>query len=733
MAQASPPARAHCLSFALPIDSRASASLFPARSGEGMRCAACGRETQPGRRFCAECGAALRGDLRGLRLRQRSGGQILRRLRHRACCRGQGLAEAPAADVARRRAAPAHPPVLRSLPVDGAQRPARPGGHARGARRLSQALRRRPGPLWRHGRLLHGRRHPGLLRLPDGARGRRRAGGARGPGDRAGGRQPRPELARPLPLPLQVRIAIHTGLVVAGEIGVDSGAASSGRSARPPTSPPACRCWPTPGHDRRQRGDATACCTAAVRRPPRSGGTSCAGIGETIEVFRVESERRLAPVIDADAAAATVALVNREAELGAPREAWDTVQRGGGQAVLLSGEPGHRQVAAGARRDAAPGGDGHQVILLLRSSPYFSDSPLHPVIELIERSAAIPKDGTAERRLERLERHVGSLRERLPDLVEVLADLLGIAQTRYSALAAWRRPSGGPHPGRLCEYVLALAASSPAVIVFEDLHWADPTTREWLGLLLDRLHRGAVACPDCRCGPTTERLGRPAGVLHVAARPAQPRGERGDRRPAHSRAPASTRAAGTDPRRHRRRAAVRRGADQGAGRSRSRHRRRPARSPAVVIPATIQDSLTARLDRLGEAKQVAQVAATIGREFARELLGRRRRAARPPPSKPSLSRLVEFRARAPLGASGSSSLQACARSRRRLRRPAPQPPGARSTPSIVEVLEPFPALVAASPELAAQHSVAARPTTRPRTTGCRPGAGGRRARPTSRR
>ena len=509
----------------------------------------------------------------------------------------------------------------------------------------------------------------------------------------------------PLPIPLQVRIAVHTGLVVAGEIGVDQRRSELWAVGKAPNVAARLQALATP--DTIVISEASHRLVKAAFATTSLGRHELEGLNETIEVFRVESERRLTKMLDPDAAPSQVAMVNREVELALLEQTWAQVQRGGGLAVLLSGEPGigkSRLVRTiTARLETA----GHQVILL-SGSPYFSDSPLHPVVEFIEQSMAIRKPGTAKEQLERLERHVGSIREQVPELVEVLADLLGIVQTRYSALAVL-----GPRERRartldvLCEFVLALAQEKPAVIVFEDLHWTDPTTHEWLGLLLDRLHRAPLLALMATRSDATHEWIDPASVQHIHV-------DRLGREESAEIVDQLIRGAGLD-RQLRERILV---AADGvplfveeltkALIESSQAAPLPAGSaPAAVVPATIQDSLTARLDRLGDAKRVAQVAATIGREFARDLLGA---VAELPDAAldSSLTRLVSSGLVLPLDDSGSRFAF-----KHSLVRDAAYNGLLRTTrrtlhANIVEVLEAsFPALVAASPELAAQHSVAA--------------------------
>ena len=155
--------------------------------------------------------------------------------------------------------------------------------------------------------------------------------------------------------------------------------------------------------------------------------------------------------------------------------------------------------------------------------------------------------------------------------------------------------------------------------------------------------------------------------------------------------------------------------------SRGARRLRQPLSP-VDIPATIQDSLMARLDRLGEAKWVAQVAATIGREFARELLAAVAEHARPASLQPRLSSLVKFgarpRARRLRQANSHSSIRSCA-----------MPPTTACSAAtrrtlhadIVEALERhFPPWSRPTRSWPRSTASRRRPTTRRLATGCRP-------------
>ena len=318
-------------------------------------------------------------------------------------------------------------------------------------------------------------------------------------------------------------------------------------------------------------------------------------------------------------------LIGRAQELTLLLDRWDQAKDGEGQAVLLSGEPGigKSRLVQALREKLA--GTPH-VVLSYSCSPHRLDSPLQPVIAHIERAANFARGDDAAQRLAKLETMLGARGEDVARSVPLLAALLSIPTSgRYPAHEMNRQQQRERTLGALVEQIARLAARQPVLAVWEDVHWADPTSLELLGLSIDRLQGlpvlGVITfrpefTPPWRghthvTGLTLNRLSRRrcghlvAGLTAGKALPdviLEQIAAKSDGMPLF--AEELTKVV------------------LESGLLREEDDRYELEGPLLplAIPATLQDSLMARLDRLTPAKEVAQVAAVIGREFSHELL-----------------------------------------------------------------------------------------------------------------
>lgn len=344
-----------------------------------------------------------------------------------------------------------------------------------------------------------------------------------------------------------------------------------------------------------------------------------AGVG-AVRVFRVLQERDLQSRED-QTAATLQPLVARSQELDLMLERWAMAREGKGQVVLLGGEAGigkSRLVRELKHQIAAD----RPEWLELHGSPYHRNSVLYPVVDLLRRWMELgrsPGETGGQDPLSRVEhamrRYGFGLEETVPIFAALLAIPLG---DRYEPLSL--SPEG--QRKRTLEVILAvlleMADRKPLVFAVDDLQWVDPSTLELLGHILQQ---GAAARiftlltfrPDFQppwgqrsyitqlnLGPLSTRqieqmIERLAGGRSLPKAVVNQIVEKADGVPLVIEEMVKM--------------VLESGQDQGSG---------PVRP--LEIPATLRDSLMARLDRLGSAKEVAQLAATLGREFSHDIL-----------------------------------------------------------------------------------------------------------------
>ena len=210
------------------------------------------------------------------------------------------------------------------------------------------------------------------------------------------------------------------------------------------------------------------------------------GLVLPVEAFRVLNETAVESRFEALGRSRGSPLIGREEELNLLRRRWEQVAQGPGRVVLITGEPGigkSRLTRALQEKIASD----QQTQLIFHCSPHHRDSALHPVIGHLVRATGIERDDSAETKLHKLETLLAQSSENLRVEVPLFAALLSI-------------PEGGlfplPNltPQRLKEHILGalfgqfkrLAERQPLLMVFEDLHWIDPTSLELLSLAVDQ-------------------------------------------------------------------------------------------------------------------------------------------------------------------------------------------------------------------------------------------------------
>jgi class 3 adenylate cyclase len=312
-------------------------------------------------------------------------------------------------------------------------------------------------------------------------------------------------------------------------------------------------------------------------------------------------------------------LIGRASELGLLLDRWSQVREGDGQTVILVGEPGIGKSRLVDELTAAIAGD-RDVELRCQGSAYHRNVALHAILELLRRQIKLGPRGAPDA-LSKLEWFCERRGVNLALTVPPLAQLLGVPLgTRYSPPAEQQGNLRRRMLDALASVILALAASDGALLVVEDAHWLDPTTLELLALISDRgaaapLFLVVTTRPELRLGwPTrTHRSELPIRRLTRAESSELMAATCDGQLPSEIACQVLTNADGVplfieeltrDTFESRAAGIAKRGID----------------SQSIVIPSTLKESLTARLDRLGSAKEVAQLASALGREFDRDLL-----------------------------------------------------------------------------------------------------------------
>jgi predicted ATPase/class 3 adenylate cyclase len=346
------------------------------------------------------------------------------------------------------------------------------------------------------------------------------------------------------------------------------------------------------------------------------------GFANHIRAYKVLGESRVENRFEAFHSSALTPLVGREEEMQMLLQRWERAKSGTGQLVVLSGEAGigkSRLVATLVRRIH----DEPHTELRYFCSPHHRDSALHPIASQLERAAAFERDDAPAVKLDKLE----ALFEPGPNALEdrhLVAELLRLPDIgRYPPLQLTPQQRKQKTFDALLRQLALLTARRPVLEVFEDVHWIDPTSQDALDRTIDRIRELPVLLiVTCRPEFVPPWVGQPGVTMMNLSRLDRRDGIALIRQVVGSERLSNDVIMGIAERTdgvplfaEELTKAVLEAGDRGDHATR-------ALTPAPVntVPAVLYSSLMARLDRLGSAKDVAQISAAIGRECSYELL-----------------------------------------------------------------------------------------------------------------
>ena len=441
--------------------------------------------------------------------------------------------------------------------------------------------------------------------------------------------------------PLQTRVGVATGLVVVGDL-IGSGA-SQEQAIVGETPNLAARLQGIAEPNSVVIADSTRKLLGNLFELEDLGARDLKGIAGPVRAWAALRTSSAEGRFEAFHASGLADVVGREEETELLLRRWSKAKSGEGQVVLLSGEAGigkSRLTAAVLERVAAE----PHTRLRYFCSPQHTDSAFYPIISQMERAAGFTHDDNTQAKLDKLDALLAQTSTSMQDAA-LFAEMLSLPNDgRYPALELTPEQRRQRTLEALSLQIEALTRSSPVLMIFEDAHWTDPTSLEAFGRTLDRIKSLRVLLIGTY-RPEFEPpwIGRPyvtaltinrladRDIATIIDRVAANKGL-----PANIRQDIIERTDGIPLFVEEMTKAVLEAENEGD----TERAVGAIPAPSMAVPASLHASLMARLDRLGSAKEVAQIGAVIGREFPHALIAAVARKGEPE-LRTALDRLID--------------------------------------------------------------------------------------------
>jgi len=422
---------------------------------------------------------------------------------------------------------------------------------------------------------------------------------------------------------LSVRIGIATGPVVVGDLIGEGASQESAVVGETPNVAARLQTLAEPGSVMIAAGTHAL---AGQRFECEDAGThAIKGIAEPMRIWRVVGRGAAESRFEALRRSSLTPLIGRENEIALLLDRWQQAKDGDGQVVVLTGEAG-----IGKSRIAETLGDRtlaeQSLRLRYQCSPHHSGSELYPFVESLRRAAQFGESDAAQVKLEKLESLLREGSDNLDAVMPLFAELLSVPTgDRYAPVDMSAEAMKASTLEALCEQLVNLSRKRPVLIIFEDAHWADPTSLDLLALFIEQVRATRVLI---LVTARPEFLPPWSDYMHITsfnlnrfsrglANAMVEKVTRGKSLPDEVREQIIERTDGVPLFVEELTKTV---LESGFLEDIGDAYVLSGPLPALAIPSTLNDSLMARLDRLGPIKDVAQTAAAIGREFSYGLL-----------------------------------------------------------------------------------------------------------------